>query len=192
MNPENYEYKPEKVVEVPEAVETNEAPAEPSATAPETPAPRFQPPSGYTGATSTNPVSTPPAWVGSTPPFPPVPPRASRPYSPSPAAFRESPPPPVIDPTQAELYRRAEARVRAKMHFYRHLTSYVLVNALLWFIAVTTWITTTHGSIWTLIWPIWVTVFWGIGLISDFIKTFGFGEHTTQRMIEEEMRKMQR
>ncbi|NWJ96202.1 MAG: 2TM domain-containing protein [Chloroflexi bacterium] len=101
--------------------------------------------------------------------------------------------PPVIPPMMPdEAYRQAEQRVNAKLRFYKHLTSYLLVNALLWTIAVINWASTGFGSISALIWPIWVTVFWGIGLASDYIQTFGLNTATRQRMIEEEMRRMRR
>lgn len=95
--------------------------------------------------------------------------------------------PPVISPDEA--YRQAEKRVANKMRFYKHLTSYLSVNALLWAIALISWASSGFGSVWTLIWPIWVTMFWGIGLASDYFQTFGLNETTRQRMIEDEMRK---
>jgi len=101
------------------------------------------------------------------------------------------PPTPVaVSPDDA--YRLAEKRVNARLRFYKHLTSYLLVNALLWAIAFITWATTGAHSVWTLIWPIWVSVFWGIGLASDYFQTFGLSETTRQRMIEEELRRTRR
>jgi len=89
-----------------------------------------------------------------------------------------------------EAYRQAERRVQARLRFYKHLASYLIVNAFLWIIAVVSWIGSGSGSIWSLIWPIWVSVFWGIGLVSDYIQTFSLNESTRQRMIEDEMRRM--
>jgi hypothetical protein len=89
-------------------------------------------------------------------------------------------------------YRQAERRVNAKLRFYKHLTSYLVVNAFLWVIALVSWVSSGSGSIWTLIWPIWVTIFWGIGLASDYVQTFGLNDNTRQRMIEEEMKRIRR
>lgn len=141
------------------------------------PAAKYEPPMGYNGSSSV------PPWVGTGNYVTPTN------YSGT-AEWQESAPSlPYQDPNQAELYRRAESRVKAKLSFYRHLTSYVLVNILLWSIALITWLG-SHGSVWSVIWPVWVTVFWGIGLVSDYIKTFGFNENTRQRMIDEEIRRL--
>jgi hypothetical protein len=101
------------------------------------------------------------------------------------------PPTPVQMPYDA-AYRQAEKRVQARLRFYKHLTSYLIVNGFLWIIAFMGWIGSGASSVWTLIWPVWVSVFWGIGLLSDYIQTFSLNETTRQRMIEEEMRRMRR
>jgi hypothetical protein len=95
---------------------------------------------------------------------------------------------PAVPPDEA--YRLAERRVNARLRFYKHLASYLIVNAFLWAIAFVGWVSSGFGSVWALIWPIWVTAFWGIGLVSDYVQTFSLNETTRQRMIEEEMRRM--
>lgn len=85
-----------------------------------------------------------------------------------------------------EAYRRARQRVEAKMGFYSHLTSYVIVNG--FFIVI--YLFTFGGYPW-FIWPM---LAWGIGLAFHFMSVFGFGRHNSsdvrQRMIQEELRRM--
>lgn len=92
-------------------------------------------------------------------------------------------PAPPADP-QAEAYRKAAYRVRAKLDFRRHLQSYILVNALLWAIALI-----TMNPFRPSFWPIWITVFWGIGLVAQYWKISGREDEQRQRMIDEEMRR---
>jgi hypothetical protein len=144
--------------------------------------PRYTPPPVY-GDTNTE---TPPIWTG------------------SPTAYQQSQDwqrktgwqhysaPGTYQPSQADLYRIAEKRVKKRMEFYQHLVSYLMINLLLWGIAFFNFIGSNSNSIWTLIWPVWVTVFWGIGLVSDYFKTFGISDITRQRMIEDEMRRLRR
>ncbi|MGI4866336.1 MAG: 2TM domain-containing protein [Janthinobacterium lividum] len=57
------------------------------------------------------------------------------------------------------LWQIAKARTK----FQGHLVVYALVNAGLWALwAITTWPLERHHS--ELPWPIWTSVFWGIGL----------------------------
>lgn len=91
-----------------------------------------------------------------------------------------------LDP-QAEAYRLAAKRVNARLDFYKHLTSYVIVNVFLWSIALLSGSLFRGGF-----WPIWITVFWGIGLASQAWQVFGSFEHRQQQMIEEEMRRMRK
>lgn len=98
---------------------------------------------------------------------------------------------PLVDPAaqaQAEAYRRASKRVQARLDFYKHLTSYLIVNGFLWGIALLTSLGSGRFG-WNTIWPIWITIFWGIGLASQWWNVFGDTEHRRQQMIEEELRK---
>ena len=70
--------------------------------------------------------------------------------------------------SESELYSRAEKRVDEKMGFYRHLYSFIAVNIILIIINVLF----SRGE-W---WFYWVTLFWGIGLVSHYLKTFVFFE----------------
>ncbi len=88
---------------------------------------------------------------------------------------------------QAEAYRKASSRVRARMDFQKHLRSYIFVNALLWGIALLT-MSPSHPSFW----PVWITVFWGIGLFAQYWQISGREDEQRRRMIEEEMRRKHR
>ena len=90
--------------------------------------------------------------------------------------------------SESELYSRAEKRVDEKMGFYRHLYSFIAVNIILIIINVLF----SRGE-W---WFYWVTLFWGIGLVSHYLKTFvffeKFDEEYRDQMIEKEMEKMRK
>lgn len=90
--------------------------------------------------------------------------------------------------SESELYGRAEKRVDEKMGFYHHLYSFIAVNIILIIINVLF----SRGE-W---WFYWVTLFWGIGLVSHYLKTFVFFEKFDEKyrdqMIEKEMEKMRK
>ena len=90
--------------------------------------------------------------------------------------------------SEENLYNRAEKRVDEKIGFYRHLYSFIVVNVILLVINILF----SRGE-W---WFYWVTFFWGIGLVSHFIKTFivfdKFDEKHRESMIEKEMEKMRK
>jgi hypothetical protein len=69
---------------------------------------------------------------------------------------------PARDP---QLWRQAQCRARFKSHLF----TYVLVNALLWLI----WGVTDHGHHDLLPWPAWSTIFWGIGVLAQGLRTYG-------------------
>ena len=90
--------------------------------------------------------------------------------------------------SEENLYSLAEKRVDEKIGFYRHLYSFIVVNVILLIINILFF----KGE-W---WFYWVTFFWGIGLVSHFIKTFivfdKFNEKHRENMIEKEMEKMRK
>jgi hypothetical protein len=110
-----------------------------------------------------------------------------------PAGYGYTPPmnvnPPTPEDPQAAAYKRAAKIVEAKLKFYKHLTIYLIINGFLWFIALVGSSGGVHA--WKL-WPIWITVFWGIGLFSEWRRVFGDNERRRQEMIEEELRRMNR
>lgn len=63
-----------------------------------------------------------------------------------------------------QLWRMAKDRAKFKSHLF----TYVAVNALLW----TIWLLTGR-PLTPLPWPVWPTVFWGIGLAIQGFSTYG-------------------
>ncbi len=93
-------------------------------------------------------------------------------------------------PFDQNTYKLAQRRVQAKLDFYRHLVSYVVVNGLL--VGIYLFTCLAVGGLYYP-WFIWPMAGWGIGLVFHFLNTFVFNDGvTTQRMIEEEMRRMRR
>jgi len=74
---------------------------------------------------------------------------------------------PVPEGKDPKIWRMAEARVG----FQRHAFTYLIINLMLW----TIWFFTkkniqTDGFPW----PVWTTVFWGIGLAFHFSSAYLF------------------
>ncbi len=87
-----------------------------------------------------------------------------------------------------QAYRRAAHRVRARLGFYWHATSYVVVNGFLIAIYLLTSIA-ADGLYYP--WFIWPMMAWGVGLVFHFLSVFVFtGTYDQQKMIEAEMRRM--
>jgi hypothetical protein len=82
-----------------------------------------------------------------------------------------------------QAYRRAKSRVEAKLGFYIHLAVYLVVNAFL--VAVN--LTTSPQYLWFK-WPL---MGWGIGVCFHALGVFVFsgGSAIKQQMIEREMKK---
>ena len=68
-------------------------------------------------------------------------------------------------PKDERLWKIAKRRAG----FKRHLLSYLLVNILIWGI----WLVNGYRSgSFIHIWPVWVSLGWGIGLFFDFINSY--------------------
>jgi len=90
------------------------------------------------------------------------------------------------------LWQVAKARTK----FQSHLVTYLLVNAGLWAL----WAFTTHSFSFEsrhhdyLPWPIWSTVFWGVGVVGQGMTAYGNlnrGERTQreyERLLAQEQR----
>lgn len=83
-----------------------------------------------------------------------------------------------------ELYEKAEKRVDEKIGFYHHLYSYITVNIILLVINL---LTTPND-----LWFFWITLFWGIGVISHYVKVFLFAGKHKENLIEKEMEKIRK
>ncbi|HEX2912818.1 MAG TPA: 2TM domain-containing protein [Chloroflexia bacterium] len=95
------------------------------------------------------------------------------------------------DPQYQEAYKQAERRVRAKLGFYWHLASYVIVNGLLIIVYL---ITGPVPGFYSYPWFVWPMFGWGIGLLFHYLGVFVFSnvnsEATRRQMIEAEMQRM--
>ena len=65
------------------------------------------------------------------------------------------------------IQQRVERHTKRRADFIRHLTSFLVVNMTLWSI----WLVTSSSHSGTP-WPIWITIFWGIGVVRQGINTF--------------------
>ncbi|MGO8806608.1 MAG: 2TM domain-containing protein [Candidatus Bathyarchaeia archaeon] len=88
-----------------------------------------------------------------------------------------------------ELKSRALHRARAKLGFYIHLTVYVCVNLLLFFVWLFTRGDTSVPNA-SFPWFIFPLVGWGIGLIAHCLSVFGNAAGYLDRMTEREYRKL--
>lgn len=87
-----------------------------------------------------------------------------------------------VDP---QIWHMAKQRAS----FKRHLTTYVLVNALFWVLWY--W---SEGSQYRhgVPWPVWPGLGWGIGVFFNYLGAYGFGGNgpmSTEREYEKLMRK---
>lgn len=92
---------------------------------------------------------------------------------------------PATASTDATRDQRLWQIAKARTKFHGHLVTYLIVNAGLWLL----WAVTTLGlghhshshSGFELPWPIWATLFWGIGLVAQGMaaySNFNRGERT--------------
>lgn len=83
-------------------------------------------------------------------------------------------------------YRRAAARVEARLAFYRHLIIYVLVNS---FLIILNLVRTPEE--W---WSKWSVLGWGFGLVMHGISVFSYRwrEGSRERMIQRELQRQER
>jgi serine/threonine-protein kinase len=86
---------------------------------------------------------------------------------------------------EERIRRRVEKRLEERQGFYGHLTSYIFVNLMLWVIYFL-----TRGDAGSHPWPLWVTVFWGMGMVGhavDYWNKYGGGRDRREEMIEREL-----
>ena len=86
---------------------------------------------------------------------------------------------------EEEIRKLATQRVRAKKGFYSHLIVYILVNSML----IAIWYFTSARNFW----PMWVLLFWGIGLIVNAITAFArFDTGWEKREVEKEIERIKK
>ncbi|MFK8100892.1 MAG: 2TM domain-containing protein [Saprospiraceae bacterium] len=87
-------------------------------------------------------------------------------------------------------YAQAKRQVRKKKGFYRHLTSYIIINA---FILAINLITDPFDQ-----WFVFPLLSWGVGLAFHYINVFGLpgnkalSKEWEEKEIEKEMQRLQR
>ena len=81
------------------------------------------------------------------------------------------------------IYEIAEKRAEEKISFLKHLYSYLVVNFILFALNFL-----TSPNDW---WFMWVSFFWGIGLISHFVRVFIIDDKLLksyrEKMVEKEV-----
>jgi hypothetical protein len=97
-----------------------------------------------------------------------------------------------------EIRRLATRRVRRKRGFFVHLTVYLIVNAFLWCM----WALSASGIAaaygWGMMrgtafpWPVFTTVFWGIGLLFHGLGVFAFHSGWEQKEIDREIEQIKK
>jgi len=87
-------------------------------------------------------------------------------------------------PLEIEIRRRVETKYDERNALLIHFTSYAGVNVLVW----ATWLFSGGGFPW----PLFVTVFWGIGMVGhllDYYHKHGGGARKREERIDEEVRR---
>lgn len=87
-----------------------------------------------------------------------------------------------------EVRKRAEKRVREKVHLLQHIAAYVIMNGFL----IVVWGLTSNWSGYP--WFLWVLAGWGIGLLFNIVGYFtgGHGTAARDRMVEKEMERLKK
>lgn len=97
-----------------------------------------------------------------------------------------------------EIRKMAVRRVRRKKGFFSHLMVYIIVNAFLWCIWALSAGLFNWGPWWGMhdgrlyMWPLWVTVFWGIGLLFHCLSVFAFHGGWEQSEVEKEIQRIKK
>jgi hypothetical protein len=84
--------------------------------------------------------------------------------------------------SEEQLRARARQRAEDKVGFYVHLGVYLVVNAALWLL----WFVTSPELF---PWPVFVSIFWGIGIGAHAIGTYASTTYTDQ-LAEKEYQKL--
>ena len=85
-----------------------------------------------------------------------------------------------------EIRQRVEKRMQARLGFIIHLITYVGINGLLWMI----WLSTSaHNGHLDFLWPLFISIPWGIGLVAHAMSTVlrGAFNKMQEREIEQEI-----
>jgi hypothetical protein len=83
-----------------------------------------------------------------------------------------------------QLRAYAARRLKERSDFRWHLVTYVVINGMLWVI----WALTRQESGSAVPWPLWVTLFWGVGLA--FHAGYAFRVSTAPPAIDREVSRL--
>jgi hypothetical protein len=89
---------------------------------------------------------------------------------------------------EESIRKRAEKRVKRRYDFYRDLGTFVVTNGVLWGIYFLSSGFRFNG----IPWPLWVTFFWGMHIVSEGMKVLqdsGFMEQMRERDFEREVQR---
>src|SRR5258708_7631723 len=104
--------------------------------------------------------------------------------------YPNTPPPPQdseemsSENFEMKIRQRVEERIAKRTGFYIHLVSFIAVNSVLWLI----WVSSDGRDFPP--WPIYVTFFWGFGLVANGISVYQDSERAINRreeMIQDEI-----
>lgn len=70
-----------------------------------------------------------------------------------------------------EVYKKAKERVNEIKNFYNHLIVYIVINVIFIYFVGKSWL--------------WVTAFWGMGVVFQFVRTFLFSKEWEEKKIKE-------
>ncbi len=96
-----------------------------------------------------------------------------------------------------EIRSLAVQRVRRKRGFFSHLTVYLVVNAFLWFMWALSASGLAGGYGWGMRgtvfpWPVFITVFWGMGLVFHCLSVFALHSGWEQKEINKEIERLKK
>jgi hypothetical protein len=93
-----------------------------------------------------------------------------------------------MEATQDNARDEAIAQLKRKREFRAAIAAYVVVNAALWLIWI---LSDERGDANGIPWPLWVTAFWGLGMVISAWNIYG-QRPISESEVQEEMRKIQR
>jgi hypothetical protein len=92
-----------------------------------------------------------------------------------------------MESSQGSARDEALAQIKRKREFRAAIAAYVVVNAALWLIWA---LSDERGDANGIPWPLWVTAFWGLGMVLSAWNVYG-QKPISEAEIDEEMRKIQ-
>ena len=93
---------------------------------------------------------------------------------------------------EAKIRKQVEQKLAKRTELIQHIIAYVAINPILWSI----YLFTNNGVIDGTPWALWITGFWGMGLVAhffDYYGNYGGGRERHKRLVDREtQREMER